>query len=69
MAKLEIFNSNAKVAESTTPRTSTLALPLSLATQRGNAISSVAKSIAAIQKICMPLKIPIIIIKQYQLYL
>jgi len=50
MAKLEIFNSNAKVAESTTPRTSTLALPLSLATQRGNAISSVAKSIAAIQK-------------------
>ena len=50
MAKLEIFNSNAKVVESTTPRTSTLALPLSLATQRGNAISSVAKSIAAIQK-------------------
>ena len=50
MAKLEIFNSNSKVAESATPRTSTLALPLSLATQRGNAISSVAKSIAAIQK-------------------
>lgn len=50
MAKLEIFNSNSKVAESTTPRTSTLALPLSLATQRGNAISSVAKSIADIQK-------------------
>ena len=50
MAKLEIFNSQAKVAESATPRTSALALPFSLATQRGAAISSVAKSIAGIQK-------------------
>ena len=50
MAKLEIFNSQAKVAESATPRTSALALPFSLATQRGDAISSVAKSIAGIQK-------------------
>lgn len=50
MAKLEIFNSQAKVAESKTPRTSALALPMSLATQRGSAISSVAKSIADIQK-------------------
>ena len=50
MAKLEIFNSQAKVAESATPRTSALALPMSLATQRGAAISSVAKSIAGIQK-------------------
>ena len=50
MAKLEIFNSQAKVAESATPRTSALALPFSLATQRGAAITSVAKSIAGIQK-------------------
>ena len=50
MAKLEIFNSQAKVAESATPRTSALALPFSLATQRGSAITSVAKSIADIQK-------------------
>ena len=50
MAKLEIFNSQAKVAESATPRTSALALPMSLATQRGAAITSVAKSIADIQK-------------------
>ena len=50
MAKLEIFNSQAKVAESATPRTSALALPFSLATQRGAAITSVAKSIADIQK-------------------
>ena len=50
MAKLEIFNSQAKVAESATPRTSALALPFSLAAQRGAAITSVAKSIAGIQK-------------------
>ena len=50
MAKLEIFNSQAKVAESATPRTSALALPFSLATQRGAAITDVAKSIASIQK-------------------
>tara|TARA_R110002012_G_C11625959_1_gene609432 strand:+ start:129 stop:1805 length:1677 start_codon:yes stop_codon:yes gene_type:complete len=50
MAKLEIFNSQAKVQESATPRTSALALPMSLATQRGSAITSIAKSIAGIQK-------------------
>ena len=50
MAKLEIFNSKATVKESETPRTSALALPFSLATQRGSAISDVAKSIASIQK-------------------
>ena len=50
MAKLQIFNSQAKVQESATPRTSALALPMSLATQRGSAITSIAKSIAGIQK-------------------
>ena len=50
MAKLEIFNSKASPKDSNTPRTSALALPFSLATQRGAAISSVAKSIASIQK-------------------
>jgi len=50
MAKLEIFNSKATPQDSNTPRTSALALPFSLATQRGAAITSVAKSIASIQK-------------------
>ena len=50
MAKLEIFNSQATVKESVTPKTSTLALPFSIASQQGAAITSVAKSIAAIQK-------------------
>ncbi|MDA9663346.1 hypothetical protein N9T65_00530 [Candidatus Pelagibacter sp.] len=50
MAKLEIFNSKANIKESNTVRTSALALPFSLATQRGAAITSVAKSIASIQK-------------------
>ena len=50
MAKLEIFNSKANLKDSNTPRTSSLALPLSLATQQGAAISSVAKTIASIQK-------------------
>jgi len=50
MAKLEIFNSKANIKDSNTPRTSALALPFSLATQRGAAITSVAKSIASIQK-------------------
>ena len=50
MAKLEIFNSQANVKDSNTPRTSALALPFSLATQRGQAITSVAKTIASIQK-------------------
>ena len=49
MAKLEIFNSKANIKDSNTPRTSALALPFSLATQRGAAITSVAKSIAGIQ--------------------
>ena len=50
MAKLEIFNSKANVKDSNTPRSSALALPFSLATQRGQAITSVAKTIASIQK-------------------
>jgi hypothetical protein len=50
MAKLEIFNSKANIKDSNTPRTSALALPFSLATQRGAAITDVAKSIASIQK-------------------
>jgi len=50
MAKLEIFNSKASPKDSATPRTSTLALPFSLATQRGAAITDVAKTIASIQK-------------------
>ena len=50
MAKLEIFNSKANIKDSNTPRSSALALPFSLATQRGAAITDVAKSIAAIQK-------------------
>ena len=50
MAKLEIFNSKANIKDSNTPRTSALALPFSLATQRGAAITDVAKTIASIQK-------------------
>ena len=50
MAKLEIFNSQANVKDSNTPSTSALALPFSLATQRGAAITDVAKTIASIQK-------------------
>tara|TARA_R100001163_G_C5062832_1_gene199991 strand:- start:770 stop:2443 length:1674 start_codon:yes stop_codon:yes gene_type:complete len=50
MAKLEIFNSKANIKDSVTPRTSTLALPFSLATQRGSAITDIAKTIASIQK-------------------
>jgi len=50
MAKLEIFNSKATPQDSNTPRTSALALPFSLASQRGQAITDVAKSIASIQK-------------------
>jgi len=50
MAKLEIFNSNANIKESNTPRSSSLALPLSLATQRGAAVTDIAKSISSIQK-------------------
>ena len=43
-------NSNANIKDSNTPRSSALALPLSLATQRGEAVTDVAKSIASIQK-------------------
>jgi len=50
MAKLEIFNSKQAVQQSNTPRTSTLALPLSLATQQGQGINAIIKSIADIQK-------------------
>ena len=50
MAKLEIFNSEATLKESATPRTSALALPMSLATQRGAAVTDIAKSISSIQK-------------------
>jgi len=50
MAKLEIFNSKQAVQQSNTPRTSTLALPLSLATQQGQGINAITKSIADIQK-------------------
>ena len=50
MAKLEIFNSKANIAQSVTAQTSTLALPFSLATQKGAAVTDLAKSIASIQK-------------------
>ena len=50
MAKLEIIQSTENVATSTTPRTSTLALPMSLASTVGSGYQSVANSIAAIQK-------------------
>ncbi len=50
MAKLEIIQSQAKVATSTTPRTSTLALPISLASTVGSGFSAVGKAIADIQK-------------------
>ena len=50
MAKLEIIQSEAKVAESKTPRTSALALPISLASTVGSGYSSVAKAISDIQK-------------------
>ena len=50
MAKFEIFNSTSKINQSSTPNTSALALPFSLATQQGEAINSVIKSIADIQK-------------------
>ena len=50
MAKLEIIQIQAKVATSTTPRTSTLALPISLASTVGSGFSAVGKAIADIQK-------------------
>ena len=48
--KLEIFNSKQQVQGSTAPRTSTLALPLSLAKQVGAGVNAITKSIADIQK-------------------
>ena len=50
MAKLEIINSNMKVAEGTAPRTSTLALPLSLATAQGQGINAITKSLDKVYK-------------------
>ena len=50
MAKFEIIDSAAKVATSTTPRTSTLALPMSLANTVGSGFTAVGKAIADIQK-------------------
>ena len=50
MAKFEILSSEQKPAASQTPSISGLALPLSLATQQGAAISTVGAAIADIQK-------------------
>jgi hypothetical protein len=50
MAQLKIYEGPGKIKDSATPQTSTLALPLSLATQRGKAISSVGKVIGKIQQ-------------------
>ena len=49
MAKLQIFNSKQGVSQSNTPRTSALALPLSLATQQGQGIQAVTKAIGDIK--------------------
>ena len=50
MAKLEIIQSQAKVADSKAPRFSTLSLPMSLASTVGSGYSAVGKAIADIQK-------------------
>ena len=50
MAKLEIIQSQSKIADSKTPRTSALALPMSLASTVGSGFSAVGKAIAEIQK-------------------
>ena len=50
MAQLKIYEGPGKIKDSATPLTSTLALPLSLATNKGKAISSVGKVIGQIQK-------------------
>ena len=50
MAKLEIFNSKLKVAGGATPRTSTLVLPMSLASNVRSGVQAITKSIADIQK-------------------
>ena len=49
MAKLTILQSEQNVRESRTPATTSLNLPLSLATQQGAAINSVVKAIGDIQ--------------------
>ena len=50
MAKFEIIESTGEVATSTTPRTSTLALPMSLANTVGSGFTAIGKAIADIQK-------------------
>ena len=50
MAKLTIADPKTPIKYSTIPQTSTLALPLSLATQKGAAITSIAKAVSAIQQ-------------------
>ena len=49
MAKLEILQSKQAVKEGAVPQTSSLALPVSLATNQGKAINSVVKAIGDIQ--------------------
>ena len=49
MAKLTIYEGQNTIQQSATPQTSTLALPFSLATQKGKAISSFAKVVGTIQ--------------------
>ena len=50
MAKLTIADPKTPIKYSTIPQTSTLALPLSLATQKGAAITSFAQAVSTIQK-------------------
>ena len=50
MAKLTITDPKTPIKYSAIPQTSTLALPLSLATQKGQAISSFAQAVATIQQ-------------------
>ncbi len=50
MAKLTIADPKTPIKYSTIPQTSTLALPLSLATQRGKAVTQFAQAVAGIQK-------------------
>jgi len=50
MAKLTITDPKTPIKYSQIPQTSTLALPLSLATQKGQAISSFAQAVATIQQ-------------------
>ena len=50
MAKLTIYEGQNTIQQSATPQTSTLALPFSLATNKGKAISSFAKVVGTIQE-------------------